>query len=113
MSLAETYSAATTSMVVSPATTPMSCIGPQLVGVIVPEKVPVPTALAEPANTVIMKTAPARAAMVRPGRKLTCPPRLVRSARGAHGKIGGQYTPIHAKCNLLHFQSEIGSVEAS
>ncbi len=29
------------------------------------------------------------------------------------GKIGGQYTPIHAKCNLLHFESEIGSLEAS
>jgi hypothetical protein len=41
MSFAETYSAATASIVVSPATTGTSFIGPQLVGVIVPEKVPV------------------------------------------------------------------------
>jgi len=46
MSFAETNSAATASIVVSPATTCTSCMGPQLVGVIAPEKVPSPAALA-------------------------------------------------------------------
>jgi hypothetical protein len=71
MSFADTYSAATASIVVSPWTTDTSCIGPQLEGVIAPENVPLATALAEPANTVIKKAAAARAAMTRPGRKLT------------------------------------------
>ena len=31
----------------------------------------------------------------------------------SRAEIGGQYTPIRSKCNLLHFKSEIASVEAS
>src|SRR5436190_17465250 len=85
MSFAETYSAATASIVVSPCATATSYIGPQLVGVIVPEKAALPVALAEPANTVIMKVAAAAAAMIRPGRKLTCPPDSQARTPGAHG----------------------------
>ena len=44
MSFAETYSAATASIVVSPWATVRSCIGPHAVGVIAPENVPVPVA---------------------------------------------------------------------
>ena len=56
MSLADTYPAATASIVVSPWTTGTSSVGPQLVGVVAPEKVP----LAEPTKTVIRKPAAAR-----------------------------------------------------
>ena len=89
MSFADTYSAATPSIVVSPWTTGTSCIGPQLVGLIVPEKVPLATALAEPANIVIMKPATARAAMIRPARKLTgSSPASVPRARRARKSAG-------------------------
>ena len=54
MSFAETSSAATASIVVSPATTWTACIGPHAVGVIVPEKVPLSAALAEPPSTRTM-----------------------------------------------------------
>src|SRR6266567_6292023 len=105
MSFADTYSAATASIVVSPWTTGTSCIGPQLVGLIVPENVPLATALAEPANTVIMKAAAARTAMIRPGRKLTESSPGVSPARPARTEIGREHTPIYLKSNLLHFRT--------
>src|SRR6266496_1955704 len=80
MSLAETYSAATASMAVSPCTTCTSCIGPQLVGVIVPEKLPCPAAVADP--PIIRTAAPATAAKtksVRRGRSFTWPPPVART----------------------------------
>ena len=46
MSFAETSSAATASIVVSPWATVSSCMGPHAVGVIAPENVPVPVAAA-------------------------------------------------------------------
>src|SRR5512133_177791 len=107
MSFADTYSAATASIVVSPWTTETSCIGPQLVGVIAPENVPLATALAEPANTVIMKPASARAAMIRPGRKLTESSPTSCPARPACTEIGREHTPIYLKSNLLHFEPQI------
>src|SRR6266536_1469640 len=74
MSFAATYSAATASMVVSPATTGTSCIGPQAVGVIAPEKDPVPVAPAAPAKSVssaIVRMAP----ITSPGRSfMSVPP---------------------------------------
>src|SRR5919204_3428115 len=91
MSFAETYSAATASIVVSPATTGTSCIGPQLVGVIVPENVPFAVAPAEPAKTVIINVAAATAAMIRRGRKRTATSRHVARAPGAHGNRRGIY----------------------
>src|SRR3954471_1919617 len=100
MSFADTYSAATASMVVSPCATTTSCIGPQLVGVIVPEKAPLPVALAEPANTLIMKVAAAAAAMIRPGRKLTCPPDSQARTPGARGNSAGQKPPIRPNGNF-------------
>ena len=51
MSFAETYSAATASIVVSPGATVTSCIGPQPSGVIAPLKVPVARAGAAPEKT--------------------------------------------------------------
>src|SRR5436309_1048882 len=85
MSLAETYSAATASIVVSPATTDTSCIGPQLVGVIAPEKVPCPAALAAPptarTTTAIATTA---GRIVRTGRAFTSPCSFVRRKKPAH-----------------------------
>src|SRR5436190_15398307 len=96
MSFADTYSAATASIVVSPGATATSCIGPQLVGVIVPEKAPLPIALAEPANTVIMKAAAAAAAIVRPGRKLTCPPDSQARTPGARGNSAANIPRLRA-----------------
>src|SRR5436190_13429000 len=73
MSFAATYSAATASMVVSPATTGTSCIGPQAVGVIAPENDPVPVAPAAPAKSV--SSAAARMPPITsPGRSFICPP---------------------------------------
>jgi hypothetical protein len=43
---------------------------------------------------------------------LSSPTRPIRTP-GACGKIGGQYTPIDAKWNLLHFESEMRSVQVS
>src|SRR6266480_3724035 len=96
MSFADTYSAAAASIVVSPGATATSCIGPQLVGVIVPEKAPLPIALAEPANIVIMKAAAAAAAMIRPGRKLTCPPDSQARTPGARGNSAANIPRFHA-----------------
>src|ERR671925_94896 len=73
MSFAETYSAATASIVVSPATTGTSCIEPQVVGVIVPENEPVPVAPAAPAKSVssaTMRMPP----ITSPGRSFICVP---------------------------------------
>jgi len=71
--------------------------------VIAPENVPLATALAEPANTVIKKAAAARTAMTRPGRKLTeLLPRLD-SAHPLRTEIGREYTHIYLKCKPLHF----------
>jgi len=72
--------------------------------VIAPEKVPLAVALAEPANSVIMKTAAARAAMIRPGRKLTdSSPDFGFRAPCAHENRRA-YTPIYLKWNLLLFR---------
>src|SRR3954471_9777381 len=111
MSLAETYSAATASIVVSPCATATSCIGPQLVGVIVPEKAPLPVALAEPANTVIMKVAAAAAAMIRPGRKLTCPPDSQARTPGAHGNSAANIPrfDIHATFYISYPRSGLSA----
>src|SRR6476469_8915997 len=76
MSLAETYSAATASMVVSPATTSTACIGAQAVGVIAPENVPLPAALADPPRTrTKTAAAAARTKTARRGWCFTWPPR--------------------------------------
>ena len=82
MSFAETYSAATASIMVSPWTTGTSCIGPHVVGVIAPENVPVPVALAAP----VKKTSSAAARMApiaSPGRIFNLePPRVWEKLRG-------------------------------
>src|SRR5919198_2531168 len=87
MSLAETYSAATASMVVSPATTGTSCIGPQAVGVIAPENDPVPVAPAAPAKSVSSATARMPPA-TSPGRSFMSVPPGVGENAGVHIPTG-------------------------
>src|ERR1043166_1940845 len=73
MSFAETSSAAIASIVVSPWTTEMSFMGPQLVGVIAPENVPVPVAVAAPTKKVSSSTT-STPPLTSPGRSFTCVP---------------------------------------
>src|SRR5919198_2561659 len=87
MSLAETYSAATASMVVSPATTGTSCIGPHAVGVIAPENDPVPVAPAAPAKSVSSATARMPPA-TSPGRSFMSVPPGVGENAGVHIPTG-------------------------
>ena len=60
MSFAETVSAATATIVVSPGATVTGCSGPQSVGVMLPEKVP-ESAAAVPITTRKAASTPARA----------------------------------------------------
>src|SRR5947208_1805174 len=104
MSFAETYSAATASIVVSPCTTGTSCIGPQVVGVIAPENVPVPVAPAPPAKSVSSATA-RMPPTTNPGRSFTWyPPGVSLHAGRAQNVRAGLY-PDREEIELRVFRA--------
>src|SRR5919108_831019 len=106
MSFDDTWAAATASIGVSPATTGTSCIGPQVVGVIAPENVPVAVASAPPTKSA--SSAVARMPTTRnPGRGFTCaPPRGLSLRTWRAQKLRRDYTHSEAKSNLSLFATD-------